>query len=70
MADDELTPSGLHSRGGRPHTHGVKREDAHGSTLANISQTKQDERSAQPGQRQEMKVLCRIAWTDRLSRAT
>ena len=48
MADEESTPSGAHSRGGRPHTHGVKREDTHGSrtleALANISQSKQDEK--------------------------
>jgi len=49
MADDnESTPLGTHSHGGRPHGHGVKREDTHGSrtleALANISQTKQGEK--------------------------
>ena len=48
MADDEFTPSGTHSHGRRPHSHGVKREDTHGSrtleALANISQSKQGEK--------------------------
>lgn len=48
MADEKSTPSGAHSHGGRPHTHGVKREDTHGSrtleALAGISQSKQDEK--------------------------
>ena len=49
MADDnESTPLGIHSHGGRPHSHGVKREDTHGArtleALANISQTKQGEK--------------------------
>ena len=49
MADDnESTPFGTHSHGGRSHSHGVKREDTHGSrtleALANISQTKQGEK--------------------------
>ena len=48
MADDESTPFGAHSHGRRPHSHGVKREDTHGSrtleALANISQSKQGEK--------------------------
>lgn len=48
MADEESKPSGAHSHGGRPHSHGVKREDTHGSrtleALAGISQSKQDEK--------------------------